>query len=48
MSMSKSLQIKEKFCAFLKQAVSKIEIHKDFNKLDVGIGSKKVASVLTT
>ena len=45
--MFKSLQMKEKFCAVLKEAASKIEIHKDFNKLDV-IGSKKIASGLTT
>ena len=48
MSMSKSLQMKEKFCAVLKEAASKIEIHRDFNKLDVVVGSKKIASVLTT
>ena len=46
--MSKSLQAKNKFCAILKEAASKIEIQKDFDKLDVVIGSKKIASVLTT
>ena len=45
MTMFKSLQIKEKFCAVLKEAASKIEIHKDFNKLDVVIGSKNCFSV---
>ena len=30
-----------KFCVALKEAVSKIEIHKDFDKLDVVIDSKE-------
>ena len=47
-SMSKSLQTKNKFCAILKEAASKIETQKDFGKLDGVIGSKKIASVLTT
>ena len=36
-----SFQTKNKFCAILKEAVSIIEIPKDFDKLDVVIGSKK-------
>ena len=47
MSMSKSLQTKSKFCAVLKEEVSKIEIPKDFDRFDIVIGSKKIASVLT-
>ena len=39
--MSKSLQTKKKFCVVLKEAASKIEIPKDFDKLDVVIGSKE-------
>ena len=30
-----------KFCVALKEAVSKIEIHQDFDKLDVVIDSKE-------
>ena len=41
MTLSKSLQTKMKFCVALKEAVSKIEIHKDFDKLDVVIDSKE-------
>ena len=41
MSMSKSFPTKNKVCAILKEAVSKIEIPKDFDKLDVMIGSKE-------
>ena len=32
--MSESLQTKSKFCAILKEVVSKTEISKDFDKLD--------------
>ena len=39
MSMSKSFPMKKIFCVILKEAVSKIEIPKDFEKLDVVIGS---------
>ena len=39
MSMSKSFPMKKNFCVILKEAVSKIEIPKDFEKLDVVIGS---------
>ena len=38
MSMSKSFPMKKIFCVILKEAVSKIEIPKDFEKLDVVIG----------
>ena len=41
MSMLKILQTKKKFSAVLKEAASKIEIPKDFDKLDVVIGSKE-------
>ena len=41
MSTSKSFPTKNKFCTILKEAVSKIEIPKDFDKLDVVIGSKE-------
>ena len=41
MSMSKSLQPKNKFCAIIKEATSKTEIPKDFYKLVVVIGSKE-------
>ena len=41
MSMSKCLQTKSKYCAVLKEAVSKTEIPKDFDKLDIVIGSKE-------
>ena len=41
MRMSKSLQTSNKFCAVFKEAASKIEIPKDFGKLDVVIGSKE-------
>ena len=41
MSMSKSFQTKNKFCPVLKKVVSKTEIPKDFDKLDVVIGSKE-------
>ena len=45
--MLKSLQTKKKFNAVLKEAASKIEIPKDFDKLDVMRGSKKISPVLT-
>ena len=41
MSMLKTLQTKKKFSAFLKEAGSKTEIPKDFDKLDVVIGLKE-------
>ena len=41
MSMLKILQTKKKFSAVLKEAASKIEIPKDFDKLYVVIGSKE-------
>ena len=41
MSMLIVLQTKNKFSAVLKGAASKIEIPKDFDKLNVVIGSKK-------
>ena len=41
MSMSKSLQMKKKFSAVLKEATYKIEITKDFDKLDAVRGSKE-------
>ena len=37
--MNECLQTKNKFCAVLKEAVSKTEVPKDFDKLDVVIGS---------
>ena len=40
MRMSKSLQTSNKFCTVLKETASKVEISKDFRKLDVVIGSK--------
>ena len=39
--MLKSLYTKNKFSAVLKEAASKIEIPKDFDKLDGVIGSKE-------
>ena len=41
MSMLKILQTKKKFSAVLKETASKIEIPKDFDKLDVVIVSKE-------
>ena len=41
MSTSKSFATKNEFYAILKEAVSKIEITKDFDKLDVVISSKE-------
>ena len=41
MSVSKSIQTKKKFSAVLKETASKIEIPKDFDKLDVMLGSKE-------
>ena len=41
MSISKYFQTKNKFCAVLKEAVSKIEVLKDFDKLKIVIGSKE-------
>ena len=41
MSTSKSLQMKSKFCAVVKEAASKTEIAKTFDKLDIVIGSKE-------
>ena len=41
MSMSKSLQTKNKSCAVLKEAVSKNEVPEDSDNLDVVIGSKE-------
>ena len=38
-SMSKSFRTRNRFCAILEEAVSKIEIPKNFDKLDVVIGS---------
>ena len=40
-SMSKSFRTRDRFCAILEEAVSKIEIPKNFDKLDVVIGSKE-------
>ena len=40
-SMSKSFPTRNRFCAILEEAVSKTEIPKDFDKLDVVIGSKE-------
>ena len=40
MSMSKSFLAKIKFCPSSKEAVFKTEIPKDFDKLDIVIGSK--------
>ena len=37
--MSKSFPTKNKFCAILKEAVFKIKIPKDSNKLDIVTGS---------
>ena len=37
--MSKSFRTRNRFCAILEEAVSKIEIPKNFDKLDVVIGS---------
>ena len=48
MGMSKSLLTKRKFCAVLKETASKIEIPKDFDKLDVAIGSKEIVLALAT
>ena len=39
MIMSKSFPTKNKFCAILKEAVFKIKILKDSNKLDIVTGS---------
>ena len=41
MSMSKCLQTTNKFCAVVKDAVSKTEIPKDIDKLDIVAGSKE-------
>ena len=41
MSTLKSFATKNEFYAILKEAVSKIEITKDFDKLDVVISSKE-------
>ena len=41
MSMSKSFQTKKKFSAVLKEAASRIELPKDFDKLDVMRASKE-------
>ena len=41
MSMSKNFPTKKTFCAILKGAVSKIEISKDFHRLDIVICSKE-------
>ena len=40
-SISKSFPTKIKICAILKEAVSKIKIPKDFDKLDIVIISKE-------
>ena len=39
--MSKNFPTKKKFCAILKEAASKIEISKDFRRLDIVICSKE-------